>query len=127
MKDDDFKQALTKEQYRVLRERGTEPPFSGKLLDNTKDGNYYCAACNQLVFKSDTKYDSGTGWPSFTQTADNKSVILHHDLSHGMYRTEVNCANCGSHLGHLFQVSDTPTGQDYCINSLALEFKPREI
>jgi peptide-methionine (R)-S-oxide reductase len=123
--DDYWRQRLTQEQYQILRGKGTEAPFSGALVDNHVDGTYSCAACGQLLFGSDTKFDSGTGWPSFTEPANREHVQLHQDTNYGMERTEVTCANCGSHLGHVF--TDVPPdkgGMRYCINSCALDFKP---
>lgn len=125
MPDDFWQQKLTDEQYRVLRGKGTEAPFTGALVDNHANGGYYCAACGQLLFASDTKFDSGTGWPSFTDPVNREHVELHTDTSHGMQRTEVTCANCGGHVGHVFP--DGPQdkgGMRYCINSCALDFKP---
>lgn len=119
-----WKEKLTPEQYRILRGKGTETPFTGELLHNKEDGMYKCAACGQELFPSGTKFDSGSGWPSFYDVASSDKVILKEDKSHGMVRTEVVCANCGSHLGHLFE--DGPkekTGLRYCINSSALEFE----
>jgi peptide-methionine (R)-S-oxide reductase len=116
---------LTTEQYRILRQCGTEPPFTGKYVHNTQDGNYYCAACGALLFTSDTKYDSGSGWPSFYAPANNKNIVEEHDTSHGMDRIEIKCAHCGSHLGHLFPDGPRPTGMRYCVNSLSLQFKEK--
>jgi len=113
---------LTPEQYRILRERGTEPPFSGKYVHAKEDGIYRCAACGQPLFSSETKFESGSGWPSFWDVLESGRVELHRDFSHGMVRTEVTCNRCGGHLGHLFD--DGPrekTGLRYCINSGALE------
>jgi peptide-methionine (R)-S-oxide reductase len=127
--DDQWKQKLSPEQYHILRQKGTEAPFSGKLLHNDKTGDYTCAACGQLIFKSDTKFDSTIpgleGWPSFAEVAANGAVELKDDNSMGMHRTEVVCKNCGSHLGHLFDDASSPSGQHYCINSAALDFKSK--
>jgi len=123
--DEYFRQRLTPEQYSVLREKRTEPPFTGKYLKHRKRGEYTCAACGQVLFTSDTKYDSGSGWPSFYDLVDEGSVILQDDFSHGMARIEVLCSNCGSHLGHLFDDETNPTGKYYCINSCALDFKKK--
>ena len=110
----------------MLREKGTEPAFTGKLLKNKNDGTYVCAACGNELFSSDTKFDSGTGWPSFWDSVSNDSVELKVDNTHGMRRTEVVCKKCGSHLGHLFDDSPTPTGQRYCMNSVSLKFKEKK-
>lgn len=125
--DEEWRQELTPEQFHVLREKGTEAPFSGKLLSNTETGEYKCAACGTVLFKSDAKYESHTpgleGWPSFAEVAASDKVDLVSDDSHGMHRTEVICKTCGSHLGHVFDDADSPTGKHYCINSCALDFK----
>lgn len=124
---DKWKDTLTAEQYRVLREKGTEAPFTGKLLHNYKTGDYRCAACGQVVFTSDTKFESGSGWPSFYDVANTEAVKLQEDSGHGMQRVEVMCANCGSHLGHVFRdAPDQPTGMRFCINSAALDFKEKK-
>lgn len=128
LNDDELKQKLTPEQYHVLREKGTEVPGSGELLYNEAKGEYSCVACGHVVFMSDTKYESTTpgliGWPSFSDAASNDAVVLQDDTSMGMHRTEAVCANCGSHLGHLFPDDSSPNGKHFCINSAALEFKP---
>ncbi len=127
--DDEWKDKLTPEQYRVLREKGTEAPFTGKLLNEKGSGDYVCAACGALLFKSDAKYDSDVpglaGWPSFAEVAASDTVELADDNSLGMHRTEVICKNCGSHLGHLFDDGSSPTGKHYCINSVCLDFKDK--
>ena len=122
--DEELKNKLTPEQYRVLRLNGTEAPFSGHLLRNKDSGVYTCAACGARVFSSDTKFDSGSGWPSFYDVATKAAVKLAEDVSHGLRRVEATCANCGSHLGHVFNdAPDQPTGMRFCINSCALDFK----
>lgn len=123
--DEELRNKLTPEQYKVLVEKGTEAPFTGELLNNKETGMYVCAACGQELFASGTKFDSGSGWPSFYDIAKTGAVELNDDNSHGMHRTEVVCGNCGRHLGHLFNDAvDQPTGQRYCINSLSLDFMP---
>ena len=120
----EWRQQLTPEQYKILRRKGTERPFSGSLVHSHQDGIYRCAACGAELFDSETKFDSGTGWPSFTEPADRANVELHDDFSYGMHRVEVNCASCGGHLGHVFPDGPGPSGERYCINSAALELKP---
>lgn len=119
---------LTDEQKHVMFEKGTEAPFSGALLHESRKGAFTCANCGEVLFSSDTKFDSGSGWPSFTEPANLAHVNLSTDTTHGMVRTEVSCAHCGAHLGHVFD--DGPRaagGQRYCINSLCLNFKPEEV
>jgi peptide-methionine (R)-S-oxide reductase len=122
--EEEWKKELTPEQYHVLREKGTELPFSGKLLKNNRKGMYVCAACGNELFSSGTKFESDCGWPSFYDAVDEKKITLHEDTSFGMKRTEVLCGRCGSHLGHLFNDGPAPTGKRFCINSLSLGFKP---
>jgi peptide-methionine (R)-S-oxide reductase len=121
--ESEWKEKLTPTQYQVLREKGTERPFTGEYVHHKADGTYTCAACGQELFRSDTKFDSGSGWPSFWEAADKDKVELREDSSHGMQRTEVLCRRCGGHLGHLFDDGPQPTGQRYCINSASLAFK----
>lgn len=120
--DEEWRQKLTPEQYHVLREKGTEPPYSGVLLYNDKQGAYVCAACGNELFGSDTKFEAHCGWPSFYD-AKPGAVEFHEDISQGMVRSEVTCAKCGGHLGHVFpDAPDQPTGQRFCVNSAALQF-----
>jgi peptide-methionine (R)-S-oxide reductase len=121
----EWQQKLTPEQYDILRRKGTERPFTGRYVDEKSPGMYRCAGCGAELFSSETKFESGSGWPSFTEPADQANVELHEDRSHGMLRTEVTCKHCGGHLGHVFP--DGPRdagGQRYCINSCALELDP---
>ena len=120
--DAEWRSSLTAEQYRILRQAGTEPPWSGELLGVKDEGQFRCAACGEPLFASDSKYDSGSGWPSFTRPVDPEAVDEHRDSSHGMIRTEVRCARCEGHLGHLFPDGPGPEGLRYCINSASLRF-----
>lgn len=122
--EEGWKEILTKEEYRVLRQKGTEAPFSGKLLHSDKNGVYACAACGNPLFSSDAKFDSGTGWPSF-DTAIPGAIKEIPDNSHGMSRVETVCARCGSHLGHVFTDGPTKTGKRYCMNSVCLELEEK--
>lgn len=124
MSDAEWRSRLTPEQYAILRQRDTEPAFTGKYWRSHETGAYHCAGCGAELFTSETKFDSGTGWPSFFEPANLEAVELRPDRSHGTVRTEVVCRNCGGHLGHVFDDGPQPTGQRYCINSAALELKP---
>ncbi|MGY8692704.1 MAG: peptide-methionine (R)-S-oxide reductase MsrB [Verrucomicrobiia bacterium] len=121
--DEEWKQTLTSDQYRVLRQQGTEPPFSNPFWNNKSEGAYNCAGCGTPLFSSETKFDSGTGWPSFFDAVDLEHVGTTVDSSHGMSRTEAHCKTCGGHLGHVFPDGPKPTGLRYCINSASLDFK----
>ena len=122
----EWKKKLTSEQYNILRMKGTEMPFTGKLVHNKEYGTYTCAGCGSELFDSNAKFDSGTGWPSFDEPKNLENVELKTDFSHGMIRTEVMCKKCGGHLGHMFNDGPTKTGKRYCINSCALEFKKKK-
>ena len=124
--EEEWKKNLSPEEYHVLREKGTERAFTGKYLHNKKKGVYVCAGCGKQLFSSDTKFDSGTGWPSFWDSVSGDNVEEKSDNRFGMRRTEVLCKKCGGHLGHVFDNESTPTGRRFCINSISLGFKEQE-
>ena len=123
--DEEWQSQLGPEAYRVLRHQATERAWSGRYVDHHGDGTFRCAGCGAVLFDSSSKFDSGTGWPSFTEPAVAEAVELRRDISHGMMRTEVVCRRCGGHLGHVFDDGPGPTGERYCMNSLSLDFEPR--
>lgn len=125
--EEEWKNHLSKEQYHVLREKGTEPPFTGKYYRFDKEGIYHCGACDYPLFRSNAKFDSGCGWPSFFEPITEESIRYHHDKSHNMDRIEIVCPRCGSHLGHVFDDGPQPTGKRYCVNSLSLEFREGDL
>jgi peptide-methionine (R)-S-oxide reductase len=120
--DDEWKKILSPEEFLVLRKKGTEPPFTGKYVHQTAEGSYVCTGCGNLLFSSDAKFDSGSGWPSFSALASNDAVVLKSDTGFAMKRTEVMCAACGGHLGHVFDDGPAPSGLRYCMNSASLRF-----
>jgi len=124
--EEEWRARLSPEQYEVLRLKGTERPFTGKYAFEKRDGLYACTACGAELFASDTKFESGSGWPSFTEPVNRENVELVEDDSYGMRRTEVNCGRCGSHLGHVFDDGPAPTGQRYCMNSVSLDFSEEQ-
>ncbi|MFA5101838.1 MAG: peptide-methionine (R)-S-oxide reductase MsrB [Candidatus Thermoplasmatota archaeon] len=124
--EEEWKNILTPEEFLVLRKKGTEPPFTGTYVHETAEGTYVCAGCGNLLFSSDSKFDSGTGWPSFFSPLGPDAVVLKPDRSLGMSRTEVLCARCGGHLGHVFDDGPAPTSQRYCMNSVSLHFRKKE-
>lgn len=124
--ESEWKRCLTPDEYRITREKGTEPPGSGKYYNHHEQGQYHCKCCNTPLFTSDSKYNSGSGWPSFFQPIDDEQIKLTRDTTLGMIRTEISCAKCDAHLGHVFEDGPAPTGLRFCVNSLSLSFEPAE-
>ncbi|WP_297190329.1 peptide-methionine (R)-S-oxide reductase MsrB [uncultured Porticoccus sp.] len=122
--DEQWREQLTPDEFRICRQKGTEPPFTGAYCDEKAAGIYYCKCCHQSLFDAAAKYDSGSGWPSFYQAIDENAIDEYSDTSHGMRRTEITCAHCGAHLGHLFDDGPEPTGLRYCVNSASLKLEP---
>ena len=122
LSEEEWKARLTPDRFNVLRKKGTERPFTGELLHNKEKGTYQCAGCGLELFRSDSKFNSGSGWPSFNDVVDNDNIKTETDVSFGMVRTEIMCARCGGHLGHVFDDGPAPTGLRYCVNSLSLDF-----